>query len=693
MVNSFATLLANPDLPRAYLAKVSAWDTVGSAVVSYYFSSGSDKPLYDGFLWRARLLTVLDISSSLGDLHDPSGTMSGGRIEVSAGDGDLDALRAHVWEGHPVIVYMGDPLGTFADFSPVLTGHIGASSWTINTLRLVLRDARLPLTKNIQTSAFLGTGGIEGPADLKGKLKPLAFGVVRNAEPVVTDQTNLVMRLHERAINSIIQVAAPFDKGAWDRGVGLTAAAGDAADYAALLAWTPVAGQYKTCLTLGLIRLGARPDGPVTVDFEGEASGSYVSTASEIIKRITEWKASTVTIDTAAFSSVQGSRPWNSGIYLRDGEGSIQDAIDRLARSIGAWTQIAADGKLTIGIIAFGTPVLTLNETDYAGMQAIDTPPHPSLFRIGYQRSWLVQELEAVDTPIIESGDIAAGAVTAPALGAGAVTAPAIAAAAVTNPAIASSAVATANIVAAAVTGHVLNEDTTSRAINVVRNKDGLTNAQTTISFVANNTINRSAGNFLTDGFIAGEVVVITGSASNNGTFTLATVGATSMTITGTNIVNESAGASVTIRENFTLTPYNNSTATTVHTISGVVIDSTGDFIEVEFTVFLSVTNFAGGYESADGDPIGDAVHMAIYDGATQLRLDTSNQTITAGGVDMKSDGTLLIPATVHFATGLSVGSHTFTLKAQVIDMHDVAFPPTTVTVTRSIGKARVYKK
>ena len=68
----------------------------------------------------------------------------------------------------------------------------------------------------------------------------------------------------------------------------------------------------------------------------------------------------------------------------------------------------------------------------------------------------------------------------------------------------------------------------------------------TTISFTGPATIADSGSGFVTAGFRVGDSIIITGSASNNGTFTVLTVAAGSMTVVET-IVNEVAGASDTI--------------------------------------------------------------------------------------------------------------------------------------------------
>lgn len=72
----------------------------------------------------------------------------------------------------------------------------------------------------------------------------------------------------------------------------------------------------------------------------------------------------------------------------------------------------------------------------------------------------------------------------------------------------------------------------------------------TTIAFVDSNpdTITDSANGFVTAGFVAGDVITVTGSASNNKTFTIATVAAGTITLVASDtVVAEGAGASITI--------------------------------------------------------------------------------------------------------------------------------------------------
>lgn len=67
----------------------------------------------------------------------------------------------------------------------------------------------------------------------------------------------------------------------------------------------------------------------------------------------------------------------------------------------------------------------------------------------------------------------------------------------------------------------------------------------TSLSAVAStNSIDRAAGSFVTDGFIAGQWVLVSGfaTAANNGFFKVTSVSATSLVVVGTTIVDEAAG-------------------------------------------------------------------------------------------------------------------------------------------------------
>jgi hypothetical protein len=76
------------------------------------------------------------------------------------------------------------------------------------------------------------------------------------------------------------------------------------------------------------------------------------------------------------------------------------------------------------------------------------------------------------------------------------------------------------------------------------------TGALTVIAFVNSNpdTITRATGSFVTDGFKSGQKIIVSGSASNNGTYSVTIVSANTLTLaTANTLTTEVAGATVTI--------------------------------------------------------------------------------------------------------------------------------------------------
>lgn len=66
-----------------------------------------------------------------------------------------------------------------------------------------------------------------------------------------------------------------------------------------------------------------------------------------------------------------------------------------------------------------------------------------------------------------------------------------------------------------------------------------------TPAFATTSTITRSTGSFITDGFIVGSSVVVFGSTSNDGSYVLTGVTATTLTVTGTPLTVEAWGSTV----------------------------------------------------------------------------------------------------------------------------------------------------
>ena len=398
-MTTYAELIANPDLPRAWLVAAEPYDPAASALTQVGFSSGLTFPVLDGRFWPARLGSVLNTQIDLFSQGVSGGSQPGfGEITVAIGEDAYHSLTRLHWDGRKIAVLMGPPDGPFSEFQPVFNGTAKAIRYSGGVLSIVLRDFGHRLDKPLQADLFGGTGGLDGSADVKGRPIPLAFGQCVNVPALLIDPVKWVFRVHERALQAITAV--------FDRSLPLLAA-GDVAD---VWAWTPVAGQYVTSLANGVFRLGAPADGPVTCDLRGDAEGGYVETAVDVLERIATWKGGLLSadLDAAALAAADALRPWPVGLYAAD-EMRAYAALDQLVQSIGGWWTWTPTGLLTAGIVGIDPPTLTLTADDYSDLSLEDDPPPVWRRKVGYRRSWLVQTLEEQDRPVARDTEFVGG--------------------------------------------------------------------------------------------------------------------------------------------------------------------------------------------------------------------------------------------------------------------------------------------
>jgi hypothetical protein len=136
-------------------------------------------------------------------------------------------------------------------------------------------------------------------------------------------------------------------------------------------------------------------------------------------------------------------------------------------------------------------------------------------------------------------------------------------------------------------------------------------------------TITRSAGSFIADGFQAGDLIVVTGSAGNNITAVLANVAASVLTLDSDDLVDEGPVSGVTIVGHEALV---------FDAAAGTVTRSRGSWLDDGFRVGDSVT--VAGSVSNDGTRTVAAVTAAVLDlgdGLVNETIRADAVTVTAG--------------------------------------------------------------
>ncbi|MBN50026.1 MAG: hypothetical protein CMN85_10830 [Spongiibacteraceae bacterium] len=392
VADKISQLLADSGANRVYLLEATPYDPGAEAETTVRLSGPipfrtkpTDTPANASY--QPRLRNPYNYSVNLWQNNRVLGERkpSFGAVVIDNPDGGLDNLLDYYWDGRQVNIKVGTPDFTFAEFEVLFSGTVSDIEWSDTELKLNIRDPGVKLDKPIQTTLYAGTGSDEGGSELKGKPKPLCYGIAREVKAVLVDNVDLIYQVHDGSVDEITAV--------YDKGATLTDE-GDVADLRAAPA--PSAGAFKTDEAAGLFRLGASPDGQVTADVRGDNSGGFVSAAADIAKRILTTKGALVTadLDEASFNRVTASSPAAVGIAIPDEQRQIPEVLTELMANIGGFWTHRRNGKLRVGVLqAPGSASLKLGQADVFGVVSRRHAGRPAeTVRLGYDRTWTVQQ-------------------------------------------------------------------------------------------------------------------------------------------------------------------------------------------------------------------------------------------------------------------------------------------------------------
>lgn len=253
-----------------------------------------------------------------------------------------------------------------------------ATTWFVGTIEsltstkalsqfdLVLHDRLSDLNQPLLLATYAGTTtstglGIEGNVGLTGQVKQKIWGTKNNAPCINVNEFDLLYQVNDGAVSSIVVK---------DGGIALSNA-GDFPNLAALLAATLIPGQYATCLTLGIFRLGGQAVAAVTANVvEGSTLASR--SCAQIASRIVAWFASVYpdiapSISSASIAALDVKNSAECGVLVTSNENALS-VLQRLLKSVGGW--ILPDNTSTtlfnIGRLdtSFGTSVATFDLED-----------------------------------------------------------------------------------------------------------------------------------------------------------------------------------------------------------------------------------------------------------------------------------------------------------------------------------------
>lgn len=362
-----------------YVAEVTAYDPALPGERTFYYATDlgfttrpTDTPANTHFDGRITQPALIQRDAFEEVTTRGSSRVGFGELSLSNVDGVLDAFLDYGLDGRRLIIRAGPEGAAYPGaYTTLFRGTMEQPLVSPSEVRIRIRDETFVATKEFNNNKYLGNNtlptGIEGLSDLTGKPKPRLYGWVFNIEPIMVNSAKLIYQVNDGAIKDVLAV---YDGGAYlGHGTPYT-------DQADMEANQPTPGTFRVWPAGGCFRLGAALFGQVTCDVvEGDSPADR--TAAQIFTRILTGPGGVASgdISAARIAALDLANDATLGIYSGVDEWKIQDALDLVARSVGAWWAPDVNGLLQIAQLAApsGTPDLTFTKDDIKEIDRIAT--------------------------------------------------------------------------------------------------------------------------------------------------------------------------------------------------------------------------------------------------------------------------------------------------------------------------------
>jgi hypothetical protein len=261
-----------------------------------------------------------------------------------------------------------------------------------------------PANGTISGGNFAWVPTLQGKADLAGTVLPDAYGFVEDANPVLVYEPTRIYQCHSRQAGGSFTVSEG----------GATITAGTAyTDLLVFLLATTTAAQADNliCQDGTFIRLGSNPSKPISVTFNGDATGSgYVSTAADIVRRVITTRGKDPIADpaglaTSHYSALNTANSAVCGRYYTD-EVTVADVVRHFLGSVGAVGWFGREDRLHrvkrfAG--ATGTTVAHLTEREIISLEPLDADQPVWEQVLTYRRNPSVMTIDQMAAGIVST--------------------------------------------------------------------------------------------------------------------------------------------------------------------------------------------------------------------------------------------------------------------------------------------------
>lgn len=367
----------------AFVVEMAGYDKVAAAEKTVRFAMGEGIAFADGYAPGA-LMRWASASQrvEIGPTGRVGARTNGGEIMIANfpdtvwAEGPWDTMADWVWQNRKATVYRVDGINWAGrEFiasgvveQPIATLDVGGSSIG-SVLRFPIRDPRAVLDTPLQTVLYDGSNvgpvGLEGGPELKGRPKPIVYGLVSNVSPPQVNSSLLIYQIADKAVTVLCvrDGAVPLTLGTVRASV------------ATLQANVPPSGRYDIYSGPSgtFIRLGTTPIFNLTCDAD-EATTVANQSHAYIWQRLRQRIDVLAVLSGAATAHALDAA--GAGFYW-DAEISQAEALDEVLGSYSAFEYQNPDGSWTIQklILPAGAPVIELIQmTPTIRLKAISRP-------------------------------------------------------------------------------------------------------------------------------------------------------------------------------------------------------------------------------------------------------------------------------------------------------------------------------
>lgn len=366
-----------------------AQPSTGNAVTVRLAGGGGVKPFY--YNSNHYLAGLGALPTIIQSLEYEGGELGTGGVPSAlelrwtpAKNAQLATMAAYYWNDAPVTIRIG-PEGAYP--AVTLTGKVLDAVTDNGTLRIALADPAADLKKPFPVTRFLGTGGLEGPAEWEGTVKRRVFGRVWNVRGEPIDKANNIYCFGDptKPIQSFDTVR---DKGAIAAPAALTTVAWAgtaAATLAALQAAVATQGGGAMAPSINCVKWWTQPAGDLTADLKGEIGTGYVETTAAIAERLVlaaggpAFVAGTIATALAARSAPVG---W----VVKDENTATSAMLDELLGNSSLLWVLTAAGEIVIREWAWGASAASAKSHDVSRKSMLKPL---ATRKLGYRRNEL----------------------------------------------------------------------------------------------------------------------------------------------------------------------------------------------------------------------------------------------------------------------------------------------------------------